>query len=113
MPRKPTGAPAGARGAKKPAARKRSKPAQPVAQAEVAPSATAAPPVKQDPAPGWRRLRVRQTRSGIGHAGRYRRTLEALGLKHHQDEVIVRDHPAIRGMLRAVWHLVSVHPVEE
>ncbi len=58
------------------------------------------------------RLRVKQIRSGIGHAATYRRTLEALGLKHHQDEVVLRDHPAVRGMLRKVWNLVSVHPVE-
>jgi len=58
------------------------------------------------------RLRVKQIRSGIGHAATYRRTLAALGLKHHQDEVVVPDHPAIRGMLRKVWYLVSVRPVE-
>lgn len=113
MPRKPAGAPAGATGAKKPAARKRSKAAQPAAPAEAAPSAESAARVEQEPVAPSGRLRVRQIRSSIGHAARYRRTLQALGLKHHQDEVIVRDHPAIRGMLRAVWHLVSVHPVEE
>lgn len=58
------------------------------------------------------RLRVKQVRSGIGHAATYRRTLAALGLQHHQDEVVLRDHPSVRGMLRKVWHLVSVHPVE-
>ena len=57
-------------------------------------------------------LRVKQVRSGIGHAATYRRTLEALGLKYHQHEVVVRDHPAVRGMLRKVWNLVSVRPVE-
>ena len=55
-----------------------------------------------------RRLRVRQVRSGIGHAARVRRTLTALGLKHHQDEVVVVDNPAIQGMLRRVHHLVRV-----
>ncbi|KPJ86368.1 MAG: hypothetical protein AMS18_15730 [Gemmatimonas sp. SG8_17] len=54
------------------------------------------------------RLRVRQVRSGIGYAGRVRRTLIALGLKHHQDEVVVVDNPAIQGMLRRVHHLVRV-----
>jgi large subunit ribosomal protein L30 len=84
------------------------------AEADTPQPVVAAPaeaPAPAGAAPG--RLRVRQVRSGIGHAARYRRTLEALGLKHHQDEVIVRDHPAIRGMLRKVWHLVSVHPVED
>ncbi|MBI2536184.1 MAG: 50S ribosomal protein L30 [Gemmatimonadetes bacterium] len=55
---------------------------------------------------------MKQVRSGIGHAATYRRTLRALGLKYHQDEVVLRDHPAVRGMLRKVWNLVSVHPVE-
>jgi len=58
------------------------------------------------------RLRVRQIRSGIGHAATYRRTLTALGLKHHQDEVVVRDVPSVQGMLRKVWNFVSVRPVE-
>jgi ribosomal protein L30 len=55
---------------------------------------------------------VKQVRSGIGHAATYRRTLVALGLKHHQDEVVVRDVPSVRGMLRKVWNLVSVRSVE-
>jgi large subunit ribosomal protein L30 len=54
------------------------------------------------------KLRVRQVRSGIGSPEVFRRTLTALGLKHHQDEVVVPDNPSIRGMLRTVHHLVSV-----
>ncbi|HEY6208362.1 MAG TPA: 50S ribosomal protein L30 [Gemmatimonadales bacterium] len=53
-------------------------------------------------------LRIRQVRSGIGHPAVQRRTLEALGLKHHQDTVVKRDHPALRGMLYQVRHLVEV-----
>jgi ribosomal protein L30 len=37
-----------------------------------------------------------------------KRTLEALGLKHHQDVVVHADHPALRGMLQQVRHLVEV-----
>jgi len=55
-----------------------------------------------------RTLRIRQVRSGIGHPALERRTLEALGLKHHQDVVVKRDHPALRGMLYQVRHLVEV-----
>lgn len=58
------------------------------------------------------RLRVRQVRSGIGHAETYRRTLRALGIKHHQDEVVIADDPSARGMLRKVRHLVRVTPEE-
>jgi large subunit ribosomal protein L30 len=58
------------------------------------------------------RLRVKQVRSGIGRPAVHRRTLRALGLKHHQDVVLVLDTPAVRGMLFQVRHLVSVTPVE-
>jgi large subunit ribosomal protein L30 len=97
MPKKLAGS-AGAGGRKVKAAGKRTRKASSPASA----SASAASPA----------LRVKQIRSGIGHAETYRRTLVALGLKHHQDEVVVRDVPSVRGMLRKVWHLVSVRPVE-
>jgi len=54
------------------------------------------------------KLRVKQVRSGIGRPALHRRTLRALGLKHHQDVVEVTDSPAIRGMLFQVRHLVEV-----
>jgi large subunit ribosomal protein L30 len=57
-------------------------------------------------------LRVRQVRSGLGHAATYRRTLRALGLKHHQDEVVLPDNPSVRGMVHKVRHLVRVAPEE-
>lgn len=56
-------------------------------------------------------LKVRQVKSGIGHARTYRRTLRALGLKHHQDEVVVRDDRSMQGMLVKVRHLVAVTPM--
>jgi large subunit ribosomal protein L30 len=56
------------------------------------------------------KLRVRQVRSGIGRPAVHRRTLTALGLRHHQDVIVVNDTPAIRGMLYQVRHLVEVSP---
>jgi len=53
-------------------------------------------------------VRVQQVRSGIGHAETYRRTLRALGFRHHQQELIVNDSPSVRGMLFKVRHLVRV-----
>ena len=53
-------------------------------------------------------LRILQVRSGIGRPAGERRTLEALGLKHHQDSVVKDDHPALRGMLYHVRHLIKV-----
>lgn len=69
-------------------------------------------PRKKKAAAG-QQLKVKQVRSGIGHAATYRRTLEALGLKHHQDEITVADTPSIRGMLHKVRHLVRVTPEEK
>lgn len=59
------------------------------------------------------RLQVKQVRSGIGRPAAHRRTLEAIGLRHHQDVVVVTDTPSIRGMLFQVRHLVEVTPVRE
>jgi len=60
------------------------------------------------PPAGTGALRIKQVRSGSGKPARTKRTLEALGLKHHQDEVVHADHPALRGMLNQVRHLVAV-----
>jgi large subunit ribosomal protein L30 len=60
------------------------------------------------PPAGKGSLRIKQVRSGSGHPGRLKRTLVALGLKHHQAEVVHADHPAVRGMLQQVRHLVEV-----
>jgi large subunit ribosomal protein L30 len=66
---------------------------------------------KQSDAP--RQLRITQVRSGVGRPETHRRTLRALGLKHHQQTVIQKDNPAIRGMLFQVQHLVRVEEVGE
>lgn len=58
-------------------------------------------------------LRIKQVRSGIREPARMRRTLEVIGLRHHQDEIIRPDSPTIRGQLKLVRHLVEVTPVEE
>jgi large subunit ribosomal protein L30 len=60
-----------------------------------------------------KRLRVKQVRSGSGRPALHRRTLQALGLRHHQDVIEVTDTPAIRGMLFQVRHLVEVTPAGE
>jgi large subunit ribosomal protein L30 len=65
------------------------------------------------PPPGQGRLLIRQIRSQSGHPPVVRRTLAALGLRHHQDQVVQRDHPAIRGMLYRVRHLVRVTPAQD
>ena len=59
------------------------------------------------------KVRIKQVRSGIGHSWKMNLTLKAIGLKHHQDEVIKQDSPALRGQLKQVRHLVEVTPVKE
>jgi large subunit ribosomal protein L30 len=58
-------------------------------------------------------LAVKQIRSEIGHSETMRRTLRALGLKHHQQVVRVPNTSSIRGMLVKVRHLVEVSPAQE
>ena len=57
------------------------------------------------------KLRIKQVKSGLGSKRKQRDTLRALGLKHHQDQVVQVDNPAIRGMIHAVQHLVDVEEV--
>jgi len=59
-----------------------------------------------------KRLMIRQVKSGLGAQRKQRDTLRALGLKHHQDDVVQPDNPAIRGMIHAVRHLIEVEEVE-
>ncbi len=58
-------------------------------------------------------VRIKQVRSGIGHTWRMRQTLTAMGLRHHQDVIIVKDSPSLRGQIKRVRHLIEVTPVEE
>ena len=59
------------------------------------------------------RVRIKQVKSGIGQPAVMRRTLKAIGLRHHQAEIVVQDSPSLRGQIKAVRHLVQVTPVEE
>ena len=58
-------------------------------------------------------LRIKQVRSEIGHPEPMRRTLRAIGLRHHQQVIVKPDSPSLRGQLKQVRHLVEVTPVEE
>ena len=58
------------------------------------------------------RLKVTQTRSGIGGKQNQRDTLRSLGLKRLHDVVVKEDRPEIRGMVNTVTHLVAVEEVD-
>lgn len=53
-------------------------------------------------------LSVTQVRSAIGHPETMRRTLRALGLRHHQAVVTLPNNASVRGMIYKVRHLVEV-----
>jgi large subunit ribosomal protein L30 len=58
------------------------------------------------------RLKITQQRSPIGGTRAQRETLRSLGLKRMRDIVVQEDRPEIRGMVRAVAHLVQVEEVD-
>lgn len=57
-------------------------------------------------------LKVTQIRSKIGGKSEQRNSLRSLGLHRIGDVVIKQDRPEIRGMIKAVRHLVTVEEVE-
>ncbi|MBN2601861.1 MAG: 50S ribosomal protein L30 [Candidatus Marinimicrobia bacterium] len=58
-------------------------------------------------------LRITQIRSSIDYRQRARKTLEALGIKRMHHTVEQPDNPAIRGMIKAIEHLLKVEEVKE
>lgn len=54
-----------------------------------------------------RMLKVTLRRSAIGTKPNQRKTLLGLGLRRIGKSVIVKDSPAMRGMIRTVAHLVE------
>ncbi len=59
------------------------------------------------------KLRVTQLRSASSRGAKQRGTIRALGLKRLGHAVVHEDKPEIRGMLRAVEHLIEVEEIEE
>ncbi len=58
------------------------------------------------------KLKVTQIRSTIGGISAHRETLRSLGLKRIGHVVVKEDRPEIRGMVKAVRHLVTVEEVD-
>jgi large subunit ribosomal protein L30 len=69
------------------------------ASADAAPANAAAAP---------KRLTIRWVKSAIGYNVRQKRTLKALGFSKLGQVVEHNDTPQMRGMIRAVTHLVQV-----
>jgi large subunit ribosomal protein L30 len=58
-----------------------------------------------------KKLRIKQVRSGIGRPLRQKRTLQALGLRRMNHEIVVEATPQIVGMVEKVKHLLQVEEV--
>jgi len=58
------------------------------------------------------KLKITQVRSVIDRPKPQKATIRALGLHRINDTVVKEDRPEIRGMVRAVAHLVTVEEVE-
>lgn len=59
-----------------------------------------------------KQIRITQVRSALGRQKIQQRTLDALGIKRHQQSVVHDDTPAIRGMIAKLDHLLEVTEVD-
>ena len=59
-----------------------------------------------------KKLKVTLVRSGINRPEQHKRTIAQLGLRKRGRMVVLPDNPAVRGMIRAVSHLVKVEAAE-
>lgn len=60
-----------------------------------------------------KKLKITQVRSVSGRMEKHRRTLRALGLRHHQHSVVHEDSVPLQGMIRKVSFMLDVQEVEE
>lgn len=58
------------------------------------------------------KIYVKQVRSEIGRPLKQRQTLRGLGIKKNGQSVVLRDTPAIRGMIRRIQHMLEVKVTE-
>ena len=58
-----------------------------------------------------KKLKVTLTKSTIGAIPKHRKTVEALGLRKTYNSVELPDNDAVRGMIKAVRHLVKVEEI--
>lgn len=59
-----------------------------------------------------KRLKITQKRGIVGTIPAHRDTIRSLGLKRIGDVVVKEDRPEIRGMVRAVSHMIDVEEVD-
>lgn len=85
------------------------------AEAALAPSAESTEPRAAEPRPrkpAGPTITIEQYASGIACPVRQKRVLRALGLRHPRHRVVRPDNPAVRGMVKAIPHLVRIEEGE-
>jgi len=58
-------------------------------------------------------LKIKLIRSLIGHPRKHREVAYGLGLKKLNSEVVRKDCPEVRGMVRKISHLLRVEELEK
>jgi large subunit ribosomal protein L30 len=58
-----------------------------------------------------KKIKITQVKSSIGHIKEQKRTLRALGITKTGHSITKEDNPSIRGMIKAVSHLVTTQEV--
>ena len=59
------------------------------------------------------KLKITLVKSPIGAVPKQRKTVEALGLRKLNKTVEMPDNEAIRGMIKAISHLVTVEEIQD
>ncbi len=59
-----------------------------------------------------KKLAVTLKRSLIGRPETQRKVVQSLGLRKLQQTVVHEDHPAIRGMINKISHMIEVKEIE-
>jgi len=70
-------------------------------------------PKRAEPAAGETFIKVTLVRSLIGTPRDQRETAKGLGLRKPQSSAVLKDTPAVRGMIRKIVHALKVETVEK
>jgi large subunit ribosomal protein L30 len=68
---------------------------------------------KKEAGEAAKQLRIKLVRSLIGHPQKQREIVKGLGLRKLNSEVLRKDSPEIRGMIRKIPHLLKVEELEK
>ncbi len=69
-------------------------------------------PASDSKNPGEKQLRIKLVRSVIGRPQKHREVVKGLGLRRISSQVVRKDCPEIRGMIRKIPHLLEVEELD-